>query len=59
MRWQDTPRETVAYAVKQLREVGADLAGVVLNHVDLRKQSEYGYGDSGSYYGRYRKYYND
>ncbi len=59
VRWQDTPRETVAYAVKQLREVGADLAGVVLNHVDVCKQSEYGYGDSGSYYGRYRKYYND
>lgn len=59
VRWQDTPRETAAYAIKQLREVNANLAGAVLNAVDIRRQSEYGYGDGGYYYGRYRKYYND
>lgn len=59
VRWQDTPRETATYAVKQLREVNAKLAGAVLNAVDIRRQSEYGYGDGGYYYGRYRKYYND
>lgn len=59
VRWQHTPRETAQFAIKQLREVGANLAGVVMNQVDVRKQADYGYGDSGYYYGRYRNYYND
>jgi hypothetical protein len=30
---------------------------VVLTRVDLRRHAEYGYGDVGSYYSRYRNYY--
>ena len=59
VRWRDTRREIVAQAVKQLREVNADFAGIVLNQVDVRRHAEYSYSDSGYYYGRYRKYYND
>lgn len=59
VHWHDTRREIVAQAVKQLREVGANFAGVVLNQVDVRRHAEYSYSDSGYYYGRYRKYYND
>lgn len=59
VRWHDTRREIVAQAVKQLREVGANFAGAVLNQVDVRRHAEYSYSDSGYYYGRYRKYYND
>ena len=34
-----------------------DLAGVVLTIVNVKKHARYGYGDSGYYYGRNRKYY--
>lgn len=59
VHWHATRREIVAQAVKQLREVGANFAGVVLNRVDVRRHAEYSYSDSGYYYGRYKKYYND
>ncbi len=57
VRWHSTRREVAAQAVKQLREVGGNIAGVVLNGVDVRKQADY--SDSGYYYGRYRHYYAD
>jgi hypothetical protein len=38
-------------------EAGADLAGVVLSRVDVKKHARYGYADSGYYQNRYRKYY--
>lgn len=59
VHWHDTRREIVAQAVKQLREVKASFAGIVLNQVDVRRHAEYSYSDSGYYYGRYKKYYND
>ena len=59
VRWSNTRRESVAQAVKQLREAGGNFAGVVLNNVDVRRHAEYGYSDSGAYYGKYRKYYTD
>lgn len=45
--------------LKQILESGGDLAGVVLSMVNVKKHARYGYGDSGYYYGRYRKYYSD
>jgi capsular exopolysaccharide synthesis family protein len=56
--WRKTPRSMAQHAVKQLRDVGANLAGAVLNNVDVKRHSEYGYGE-GSYYhnSAYRKYY--
>lgn len=59
LRWRDTPREVVAHAVRQLRDVGGNIAGAVFNGLDVRRHAEYSYGDSGYYYGRYRKYYVD
>lgn len=59
VRWRDTHRATVQQAIKQLREVKANFAGVVLNQVDVRRHAEYSYSDSGYYYGRYRKYYTE
>jgi len=38
-------------------EAGADIAGVVLSRVDLKKHARYGYADSGYYRGHYSKYY--
>ena len=57
VRWVETRRETALMGLKQILDVGADVAGVVLTMVNVRKHARYNYGDSGSYYGRYRKYY--
>lgn len=59
VRWAETRREVVRLGLKQILEAGGDLAGVVLSMVNVKKHSRYGYGDSGYYYGRYRKYYSD
>ncbi len=59
VRWAETRREVVRLGLKQIVEAGADLAGVVLSMVNVKKHSRYGYGDSGYYYGRYHKYYTD
>lgn len=57
IRWRKTPENAVQGSLKQLQAVNASLAGVVLTQVDMRKQSRYGYGDPGYYYGQYQKYY--
>lgn len=57
-RWGETPREQVLYALRQLDESGARLAGVALTMVNVRKHAQYGYADSGYYTGRYADYYS-
>ncbi len=57
VRWAETRREVVLTGLKQIVDVGTDIAGVVLSMVNVRRHSQYGYGDSGYYYGRSRKYY--
>ncbi|MEQ8747394.1 polysaccharide biosynthesis tyrosine autokinase [Pyruvatibacter sp.] len=55
--WRNTPRDAAGNAVRDLRDYGADIAGVLFERLDLKKQQRYSYGDSGYYYGRYSKYY--
>lgn len=57
VRWEQTPRQVVAGALKILRGNGGPVAGVVLSRVNARKHALYGYGDVGYYYGRYGGYY--
>jgi capsular exopolysaccharide synthesis family protein len=57
IRWGRTPREAVEAGVRALRDAGVRLTGAVLTQVDLRRHAQYGYGDSGYYYGRYSGYY--
>ena len=57
VRWERTPRNVALAGLSQLAEAGADIAGVVVSRVDVRKHARYGYADSGYYQGRYRKYY--
>lgn len=57
--WDKTPREAVTRALRQLRGVQADLAGTILTKVQMHKQSRYGHGELGRYYGRYKGYYTD
>jgi Mrp family chromosome partitioning ATPase len=46
--------------VKMLRDVNADIAGVVLNQADMRRHALYGYGYTSYGYGnKYTRYYAD
>ena len=58
-KWDTTPREALLAGLKQLTDIGADLAGVMLVQANMRKHARYGYGDIGYYYGHYREYYTD
>lgn len=49
VRWAATPRNTVEHAVRQLRASGVAPAGAVLTRVDLRRQAQYGTGDTGGF----------
>jgi capsular exopolysaccharide synthesis family protein len=60
VRWDKTPRKVARAALDLLRRAEVDLAGVVLQQVDMKRYGRIGYGDSGYYYhyGRYGKYYS-
>ena len=57
VRWEQTARNVVLAGMRQMFEAGADIAGVVLSRVDVKKHARYGYADSGYYRGSYAKYY--
>jgi succinoglycan biosynthesis transport protein ExoP len=57
IRWEQTPRNVVLAGMRQMFEAGADIAGIVLSRVDVKKHARYGYADSGYYRGHYSKYY--
>jgi capsular exopolysaccharide synthesis family protein len=60
VRWEKTPRKVARAALEQLQRSGTDVAGVVLQQVDLERYGRIGLGGSGYYYhyGRYGKYYS-
>jgi len=60
VRWGKTPAKVVRTALHQLQHYGTDLAGIVLQQVDLQRYGRFGYDSSGYYYhhGRYGKYYS-
>lgn len=56
--WRKTPRAMAQQALKQLRDVGAPLAGLVLNNINMKRHGDYSQGYSGYYAGKaYRRYY--
>jgi polysaccharide biosynthesis transport protein len=57
VRWVDTRRERAIAGWRQLVEAGGQVAGVALTLVDVRRHAQYGYSDSGDYYGQVKKYY--
>ena len=60
VQWEKTRRETALAGLRQVMDAGADLAGIVLAQVDLKRQAQYRYsGDAyNSYYNSaYRKYH--
>jgi capsular exopolysaccharide synthesis family protein len=60
VHWDKTPKKVVKAAIKQLVTHDVDLAGCVLQQVNLKRYGSYGYGDSGYYYhyGKYGQYYS-
>lgn len=61
VRWEKTRRETAMSGLRQLVDAGADLAGIVMTQVDMKKQARYGQSDNGYqyYYDRHVKYYTE
>jgi capsular exopolysaccharide synthesis family protein len=57
VRWGRTRRATALAGLRQTLDAGGRIAGVVLSNVDIRKNSRYGYGDSGLYARELRRYY--
>ena len=57
VRWNDTGREDVLKTVRQLREVGANIRGIVLNAVKMRAYAGYAYGKPSAYMRAYSRYY--
>ncbi|WP_264657487.1 GumC family protein [Azospirillum canadense] len=55
-RWRSTPVSKIKYSLRELKAAGADIAGLALVQVDVRKHAASEYGDSGIYfkYGRQR-----
>ncbi|RLA16763.1 MAG: hypothetical protein DRQ62_15745 [Gammaproteobacteria bacterium] len=61
LRWDATPRKVVKAGLQQMAQSGADnVAGIILQQVDLKQYGSSSYGDSGHYYhyGKYGQYYN-
>lgn len=57
VRWAKTRRTTANAALHRLLTAQANVAGVLLTMVDVKSHASYGYGDSGLYHGKFRKYY--
>jgi succinoglycan biosynthesis transport protein ExoP len=60
VRWDKTPKKVARAALDQLHKANINIAGAVLQQVDLKRYGRLGYGDSGYYYhyGRYGQYYH-
>lgn len=59
VRWEKTRRDFVSAAVKQVAEAGANIGGIVMSQVDVKKQNRYGYGATASYYYDNPKYFTE
>lgn len=57
VKWADTRREVVRYALKLLSDAGAEKITTLLSLVDAKKHAQYSYADSGIYIGNLRQYY--
>ena len=60
IHWEKTPKKVIKAAIQQLVMHEIDIAGCVLQQVNLKRYGSYGYGNSGYYYqyGKYGQYYS-
>ncbi|MEI7591426.1 MAG: CpsD/CapB family tyrosine-protein kinase, partial [Deltaproteobacteria bacterium] len=62
LSWDSTPKKVVSSGLRLLSKDGhSNVAGIVLQKVNLQQYGRYGYGDSGYYYyhGHYKQYYTN
>jgi succinoglycan biosynthesis transport protein ExoP len=59
VKWRRTPRKLVQLAIRQLKDAGANIAGVALNQVDTSKAARYGSGEVEYYMGRRGSYFKN
>ena len=59
IEWNRTRRGAAAGALKQIVASGADVAGVVLSKIDVKKFERYYGSGSGHYAGQYKNYYSE
>lgn len=57
VRWGQTAREVVRLALRQVSDAGADVAGIAISMVDVRRNAKYGFGDSQAFTGAFKQYY--
>ncbi|CAN7433388.1 GumC family protein [Bosea sp. LjRoot237] len=57
VKWNDTLKSTVSATLDHLARLGLDVAGVVLNGVDLEEQGRYEVSDRGRVYRNYKSFY--
>lgn len=57
VRWGRTRNAVAATGLKQMLEAGANIAGVLVTRVNVRRHALYGFADSGSYQGQLARYY--
>ena len=59
VRWAKTRRGQIKRALMQLMGTGCKVSGIVLSMVDVKRHSQYTFGDSGLYTGHMGRYYTD
>ncbi len=57
VRWDKTPRGAVLEGLKELRSVGAPIAGLVMTMINEARATKYSYDGYNYYKGKYKDYY--
>lgn len=57
--WGETTQRTAQGAIRKLQSAGTKDMGALLTKVNLKRFSNYGFGESGSYTGRLAEYYSE
>jgi capsular exopolysaccharide synthesis family protein len=59
VQWRKTKVEFASHGLESLAGSRISVTGLVMTQVDLERHAKSGYGDVGSYYSEYKKYYVD
>lgn len=61
VHWDKTPKKVIKAGLQQMVTAQPNVAGIVLQQVNLKRYGSHGYGDSGYYYyhGKYGQYYSN
>ncbi len=59
VRWHRTKRDAAQAALREIQHFSAQVAGAVLNQVNMKRHARSSYGDAGQYYMKYNIYYQN